>query len=108
MGKHNNVNFIQLNREIFNGKYSHVTHQAKWLYTVLTELEHRFTGTKEDFFFRSIRDLASDSGMSESSARRYKKELEKSGLIQTWLMHWINTETGQKSEKHITAFRILR
>jgi hypothetical protein len=36
MGKHGNANFIQLNRAIFNGEYAHVSHQAKWLYTVLT------------------------------------------------------------------------
>lgn len=107
MAKHGNSNFVQLNREIFNGKYAHVSSQAKWLYAVLTELEHRFTGTKETFFFRSNADLAKDAGISESSVKRRKEELVKSGLIQTWQMHWVNQEK-KKSEKHISAYRVTR
>ena len=108
MGKHNNANFLQLNREIFNGRYKDLDYQAKWFYAVLSELEHRFTGAKEDFFFRSNQELVNDTGLSESTIKRRKKKLVDAGLIQTWQMHWQDPQTKKKSEKHITAYRILR
>jgi hypothetical protein len=102
-------NFLQLNREIFNGKYNGLSWQAKWLYTVLTELEHRYTGKKMDFFFRSIKDLEKDTGMTSKTIRKYRQELEAHKLIFTWKMHWwMDDEQTQKSEKYVTAFRILR
>ena len=108
MGKHNNVNFLQLNREIFNGRYAELHYLAKWLYAVLTELEHRYTGIKEDFFFRATQDLEKDTGMSGKTIRKYRKQLIDAGLLQTWQMHWVNPETKKKSEKSVTAFRVLR
>jgi len=108
MAKYGNTNFVQLSRGIFNGRGEGISYHGKWLYTVLTELEHRFSGNKTTFFYRSNEDLAIDSGMSVSTVKRRKTELVKKGLIQTWQTHWQNSETEKLSEKHVTAYRILR
>ena len=111
MGKYKNT----------EGKYHQVYHQAiellnsapkvsystKWLYSHLCLLEHRFTGKKEDFFFRSIKDLQEDMNMGRRQIIDGIKKLESLELIQTWQMHWIDKKTNKKSIKHITAFRIL-
>jgi hypothetical protein len=101
-------NYLHLSREIFNTpKWQQVSINAKWLYVVLNELEHKFTGPKEDFFFRSNEDLAKDAGMSLPTLKRAKKELKESGLVRMWNMHFVDKETGELSKKHITAFRLL-
>jgi len=108
MGKYGNSFYVQLERSIFDEKYQSLTAHAKWLYTVLTELEHRFTSVSgDDFFFRTNELLAKDCGMSERQIIRDKKILADVGLIKTWKMHWVNKE-GRKSEKHVSAFRIPR
>jgi len=108
MSKYNGVNpFVQLSRSIFH-KDCKLSFRAKWLYTVLSELEHRYTGPKEDFFFRTQADLAKDTGMNPVSNRKYIKELVEYGYIKTWQMHWIDKETGKKSEKRVNAYRLLR
>ena len=78
------------------------------LYVWLHELEHRFTGPDCMFFFRSDRDLMNDVGMSKRTITRSKKQLVEFGFITTWMMHWLVEETGKKSEKHVTAYRILK
>lgn len=105
--KYKGGNFLQLNREIFNGEYKDLSWQAKWLYTVLTELEHRFTGRKTDFFFRDSKSLEDDTGMTAKTIRKYRAELEKAGLITTWKMHWwMDDKHIKKSEKCVIAFRL--
>lgn len=102
--------FIQLKRDIFlNDKYKDMPYQCKWIYTVLTELEHKYTGKNEDFFFRSDKDLANDCGMSLATFKRYKKILVTyNDIIQTWRMHWYtNEDRTKKSEKAVTAYRLL-
>lgn len=80
--------------------------QLRWLYTSLVLLEHRFTGKKEDFFFRSIKDLSKDTQIGRRQIVSGLKELKKLGLIHTWQMHWTDKKTKKKMEKHITAIRI--
>lgn len=104
--KYKDGNFLQLDRKLFNDTYSNLSINAKWLYVVLVELEHKFTGKKEDFFFRSNEDLAKDSGMSLPTLKRAKKELMQTNLIEIWQTHYIY-QNKKKSEKHITAYRIL-
>lgn len=104
--KYKNGNFLQLDRKLFDDTYSNLSINAKWLYVVLVELEHKFTGKKEDFFFRSNEDLAKDSGMSLPTLKRAKKELEQTNLIKTWQSHFIYPNK-KKSEKHISTYRIL-
>ena len=106
--KYNNKNFIQLSRKLFTDEYSNLSINAKWLFVVLNELEHRFTGKKENFFTRSDAQLAEDTGFSITTLKRAKSELKKTDLIQTWKCHFINTDTGKKSKLYYTAYRILK
>lgn len=100
-------NYLQLSRKLFNDeKYSQLSLTARWLYVVLNELEHKYTGSKEDFFWRSNEDLAQDCGVSLPTLKRAKKELLETDLIQVWQMHWMDKKTGKKSEKKVTAYRI--
>ncbi|MBN2845048.1 MAG: helix-turn-helix domain-containing protein [Deltaproteobacteria bacterium] len=107
MPKYRNGNFIQLNREVLHDECT-LTWRAKWLYVVLSELEHRYTGEEETFFFRSQEDLARDTGMDVKTNLKYRKELEEKGWIKTWKMHWQNPETGKKSSKYTIAYRLLK
>lgn len=108
MSKYNGSNpFIQLSRSIFNPDCK-LSFRAKWLYTVLSELEHRYTGEKEDFFFRAQHDLKNDCSMDLRTIRTARTELIKSGYLKMFQMHWINKKTGKKSEKHVTAYKLLK
>jgi hypothetical protein len=107
MAKKKGNYFIQLKRELWHEDYENLSVNAKWLYVTLNELEHRYTGEKCDFFFRSNEDLAKDVGMSLGTLKRSKKELLETDLIQHWLMHFVDKETGKKSKKKISAYRIL-
>lgn len=108
--KHGNTNFLQLSRVIFNEPpYCDLSQNAKWLYIVLNELEHRYTGKKENFFYRSNEDLANDTGLSESVLKRAKAELLKTDLVHFWRGHFIynrGTPDEKKSEKRISCYRI--
>ena len=105
--KYKGTNFIQVKREIFNDeKYSELSREACWLYVVLNELEHRYTGEKEDYFFRSNEDLSKDARMGTTLLSKTKKELLATNLVQSWQMHWID-DSGKKSKKKVSAYRIL-
>ena len=104
--KYKEGNFLELSRNIFKEKYKRLSINAKWLYVVLVELEHRFTGKGVDFFTRSNSQLADDTGMSLATLKRAKKELEATHLIQTWQCHFKYSDTGKLSKQHYTAYRI--
>lgn len=106
--KYNNNNFLQLSRKLFTEDYINLSINAKWLFVVLNELEHRYTGKKEDFFTRSDSQLSVDTGLSLSTLKRAKSELKKTDLIQTWKCHFINNDTGKMSKVYYTAYRILK
>lgn len=103
--KHNNVFFMQVSREIW--KYD-ISDKAKLLFFWLNELEQRYTGEKEDFFFRTDEELANDLSWSLKTLKNVKAELRKTDLIQLSKVHWVNKETGKKSEKWVTGYRILK
>jgi len=105
MPKYKSGNFVQINRDIFKTDFHH---NSILIYVVLSELEHRFTGEKEDFFFRSLTDLSKDCRMNRTTITKYRKILIDDKWIKTWQMHWIDNETKKKSEKKITAYRVLR
>jgi len=107
VSKYKHTNFLQINREALHDNCD-LSWRAKWLYVVLSELEHRFTGTKTDFFFRSQQDLEKDTGMQAKTNRKYREELVKKGWLQTWNMHRKDPETGKLSYKHTTAYRLLK
>lgn len=44
MAKHGNKFYLELPRKIFTDEYKSLSTNAKWLYAVLKELEHRFAG----------------------------------------------------------------
>jgi len=103
-------NFCQVyNKAIekMNRKNKKLPYSVRWLYIHLNWLEHKFSGQKENFFFRSIEDLQDDIGMGRRQIIEGIKSLEKLELIHTWQMHWVDKKTKKKSEKHVTAFRIL-
>lgn len=105
--KHGNNFYMELSRELFRAPYSNLSINAKWLFVVLNELEQKYTGEKEDFFYRSNKELAKDAGMSLSTLKRAKAELLETDLVQAWQSHFIDKD-GKKSEKHFTAYRILK
>jgi excisionase family DNA binding protein len=102
-------NFVQIDRELFKGK---VSAGAMSLYVVLTELEYRFTTgreSKENYFWRTANELATDTGMAIQTIRKYRKELEKAGLIETWKHHppiHGNTGHGPDRKAAVIAFRL--
>ena len=108
MGKYKDGYYIQLPRKIFNDyDYETIPANSRWIYTVMCELEHKFTGKNEDFFFRSDEDLARDCGVSVSTIARYKKPLIKNGLVEHWNTHFRDPKTKRLSEKKVSAYRIL-
>jgi hypothetical protein len=107
MPKYKDSPFVQLNRFIFH-EDCNLSFRAKWLYTVLSELEHRYTGDKCDFFFRPQDSLSNDTGMSIGTNRKARKELVEKEWIKTWNMHWRDKKTGKLSEKHVTAYKLLK
>lgn len=107
MAKKKGSFFLQLKRDIFTEKYANLSTNAKWLYVVLNELEHKFTGEKEDFFFRMNDDLAKDCNMALGTFKKAKKELLETDLVQHWHMHFNDPKTGKKSERKISTYRIL-
>ena len=106
MAKNGNTFYLQLSRKIFTDCYRNLSRDAKWLYVVLNELEHRYTGKDENFFYRSNEDLAKDAQMSPSTLKKYKRELIESGLIEHWIGHFVESD-GKKSEKKCSFYRIL-
>lgn len=110
--KHNNCYYMQLSRAIVN-KYnegdSKLSIGAKYLYVVLNELEQRFCSDDKDYFWRSDEELAKDVGCSVKTLKGYKKELKEKApdLVEIWQTNWTNNK-GERSEKHITAYRIFR
>lgn len=104
--KHNNKFYLQLSRKIFTDEYKNLSNNAKWLFVVINELEQRYSGDKtEDFFFRSNEDLAKDCNFSLTTLKKAKTELLKTDLVQSWQGHFMD-ESGKKSEKHFTYYRI--
>lgn len=106
MAKYGKRFYLQLSREIFTDKYKSLSTNAKWLYVMLNELEHRFTdGNENSNFFQSDKDLAEVSGIKMTALKAAKKELIASGLVETWQGHF--ESNGKRSQKHITYYRII-
>ncbi len=109
--KYKGTNFCQIHNnaiEKLNKTESKIPYTARWLYIHLNLLEHRLTGKREDYFFRSIKDLQADTQIGRKQIINGIKILKDIGLVKTWQMHWIDSHTKKKSRKHITAFRILQ
>ena len=103
--KYGNEYFMQVSRHIVtNENCKGLSINAKWLYIVLNELEQRFCGGKNDFFLRSDKQLAEDTGMSEPTLKRAKAELRNTDFVEIGT-GWY-TSKGRK-DKHVTSYRIL-
>jgi hypothetical protein len=105
-------NYSQIcNRVIYKlNKHNHkVSFATRWLYVHLNFLENKFTGSsdKDDFFIHTIKEISNETGISNRQIGKSIRVLKDLGLIQTWQAHWIYKNTGKKSEKHMTAFRML-
>jgi len=108
MAKYKRARYHQvLHRAIEILNENRAPYTARWLYSHLNYLEHKFTGKREDFFFHPIEKLQQETGIGRRQVIAGIGILKQLGLIQTWQMHWENKETGKRSEKHVTAFRIL-
>jgi hypothetical protein len=111
--KNGNTYYIELTRHLFNSDpYKSMSVYAKWLYVVLKENEHKFTGSQksknpQDFFTRSDKELVEDSGLCLGTLKKAKAELLQTDLLQTWKGHITYTNSGKKSENPITHYRIL-
>jgi len=75
------------------------------LFFWLHELKQRYARDK-DWFFHSDGNMAENTGLSEKTIRKARKELARFGFIQTWKMATI--ENGKKTSVHITAYRLLK
>ena len=106
--KHGNSFYLELTRELFTEEYKTLSNGAKWLFVVLNELEQRYTGKGCDFFYRTNEDLAKDAGIGLTQLKAYKKELQNTGLVQMWNGHFVDDETGKKSKKKFSCYRILK
>lgn len=108
MAKYGNEYYLQLSRILFNEPYSRLPISAKWLYVTLKELEHRFTGADRDSFWRTNDQLAKDMGVSINTLKRAKALLLETDLLESQQAHFMDSETGKLSEKHVTVYRILK
>lgn len=106
--KHGNSFYLELTRELFTEEYKTLSNGAKWLFVVLNELEQRYTGKGCDYFYRTDEELAKDAGVSIRAVKNYKKELRDTELVQMWNGHFVDKETGKKSEKKFSFYRILK
>ena len=106
--KHGNSFYLELTRELFTEEYKTLSNGAKWLFVVLNELEQRYTGKGCDYFYRTDEELAKDAGYSFNTFRKYKAELKESGLVEIWQGHFVDLNTGKKSEKKVSFYRILK
>lgn len=108
--KYDNTFYMQLSRSIFDEEHKNLSVGAKWLFVVLNELEQRYCTRKTKWFFRSDEELANDAGYSIGTLKKYKAELKKNAndLVVLGKCHWIDPETGKKSEKAVTSYTIKK
>ncbi len=104
MAKHGKHFYLELSRKIFTDEYKSLSTEAKWLYVVLNELEHRLTKGGEDEFYQSDNDLSEVSGVKLTTLKKAKKELAEKGLIETRQAHVI--KDGKRSRQSFTHYRI--
>ena len=101
-------------------KFHSLSTNAKWLYLTLKHCENRFTGennTEEnvrklgiinDYNWFTCEDsyLVMQSGLSESSVKRAKKELKEVGLIIVEKDYYV-TKSGYSSSRKVCKYRLL-
>ena len=103
--KYGNTFYMQVSREIWA---CNISDNAKLLFFWLNELEQRYTSKTRDYFFRTDIDLASDLGWSVKTLKKAKSELRETDLIECTKVHFVDRETGKKSKKWVTGYRVLK
>lgn len=103
--KHNNTFYMQVSREIWKEP---ISDKAKLLFFWLNELEQRYTGNEVDYFYRTDEELAKDLSWSLKTLKKAKGELKETQLIKLLKVHFIDKETGKRSTKWVTGYRILK
>lgn len=109
--KYENTNYMQLSRVICNEEYvKKLSVGARMLFVTLNELEQRYCNSKTPFFYRTNEELAADMGVSVQAVKKYKKELKNVApeLVRIRTGHFIDQNTGKKSEKHFTTYEIMK
>lgn len=102
--KYNNTYFMQVSRVIWDIELSD---HGKLLFLWLNELEQRYTGTKQNYFYRTDETLAKDMKWNIKTLQKAKKELKESGLIKTSRVRFVDKE-GKKSTYWMTGYTILK
>ena len=106
--KYGNKYFIQVTRSLFNDKYKKsLSRNAKWLYVVLKEQEHKFTSGDKDYFYRADTDLAEDADMKLTMLKSCKKEIVNSDLVETW-KDFPRKGNVILSKKLVTYYRMMK
>ena len=99
-----NENKLSINRDLLNDE--NLNHMSKYLYIVLSNLEHELTNSKGDSFFRCQEDLILDSGMQGHTIKKHRQELVKSGWIKSWISCRIDSATNRKHR--VMFYQVLK
>lgn len=85
-----------------------VSKSAKWLYVVLSYLNNQFAKSK-GFFTRTNEELLNDTGMSEGTLKKAKKELINQGYIKVWHNQlWQDADKEKSTTFRICYYKLLR
>ena len=104
--KNNNTVYAQISRAIWN--YD-ISDKAKLLFFWLNELEQRYTGPKQDYFYRSDEQLAEDLNWNIKTVKMAKAELKETDLIKICRVRWItNKESHKRSTYWVTGYIITK
>ena len=95
---------MQVSRAIWDIELSD---RAKLLFLWLNELEQRYTGQHQDYFYRTDEMLAKDMGWNIKTIEKTKKELKASGLIRTSRVRFVD-KNKKKSTFWMTGYTILK
>jgi Mn-dependent DtxR family transcriptional regulator len=100
---------MELSRLPFHTEpYKSLSNNAKLLFVILNELEQRYSIEGTDYFYHSNEQLAEELNVTLKTFKKAKAELLKTDLVKTWQMPFQNKETGKKSAKHVTVWKILK
>lgn len=107
MAKYYDGNFIQIPKIMDEDKFASLSLPAFKLFFYLKNLEHNYTGKKNDSFYCSTDRLVAITKLGKTSIIKAKKELVKNGLIETWQVPHPNPTCKTLAKAHISMYRIL-
>ena len=106
--KYKDGNYYQKSKRAFEIlREAHASASTCHLYDVLCFDEHKYTDGITQDFYRSIKDLCEDSGLSSKTVMKALKTLKDLTLIRTWQEYRHDDETGQKKRNRITNIMLL-